>query len=238
MCQPPQGHWFLATRYWVNKRRWWWRPKKRNDLFGRRNSLVTRNEGNAMLWNFLLGWQAALSTCEKSSLRGDVSEATEEHPREELSHRKLMSPTLFPTVRSGVHGSTFWAYLSRTKVTLWCEINIYTLDSSFTEKKESTYLWKLSGLTCIPSLKNQPFSAWRQVLGWLKQILSEGPQSPRAVLWGAAAADTATCGYFNVNETRWKHFPNFIRHISSAQQPHVASEILDNENVEQKILDV
>lgn len=74
------------------------------------------------------------------SLRYDVSEATEEHPCEELSHRKLMSPTRFPTVWSGVCGSTFWAYLSHTKVTLWCEINIYTLDSSFTENKESTCL--------------------------------------------------------------------------------------------------
>lgn len=41
-------------RCWVNKRRWWWKQKSRNDLLGWRNRLITSDEGNTMHRNFLL----------------------------------------------------------------------------------------------------------------------------------------------------------------------------------------
>lgn len=52
---------------------------------------------------------------------------TEGHPCEELSYKKLMSPTLFAHTWVGSGGSTFQSHLSHAETTVLCETTIYTM---------------------------------------------------------------------------------------------------------------
>lgn len=63
---------------------------------------------------------------EKLSLRQAVAEVTEGHPCEELSYRKLTSPTLFAHTWVGSGGSTFQSHLSHAETTVLCETTICT----------------------------------------------------------------------------------------------------------------